>query len=51
LLCVTETVSREEIDRTAEAFSRATGSALVAESAGASAELAGRRMPGASRDS
>jgi glycine dehydrogenase subunit 1 len=42
LVCVTETISREAIDRTVEAFSRAAGSGLVAETAGANAEPAGR---------
>jgi glycine dehydrogenase subunit 1 len=46
LVCVTETVSREAIDRTVEAFSRAAGSALVAESAG----LARRRTADSSAD-
>jgi glycine dehydrogenase subunit 1 len=33
LVCVTETVSREAIDRTVEAFSRAAGPGLVAQAA------------------
>ncbi len=42
LVCVTETVSRESIDRTAQVFRRAAGPGLVAETGGASSATSAR---------
>ena len=46
LVCVTETVSREAIERAVEAFRRAAASGPTAENAGAGAELAECRTSG-----
>ena len=49
LICVTETVSREAIDRAVQVFGRAAGTGRGAESGEANPELAGCRMPSPAR--
>jgi glycine dehydrogenase subunit 1 len=50
LVCVTETVSREAIDRTVEVFGRAAGAGREAANGAANAELAQCRTPGGESD-